>query len=284
MLAYNPFAELSAVVPAAVMQGYVVLAVAAVFVGTVLDIMHKRSAEYFFANAKEAEANATNPIGSGEKASLAVKTLTNEVLTSSEFQNSRRRISHLFTMYGFIVFVVTSAAMIFGYASVDAKTPAGLTALWHLGAISLCIGGYWFWFAIRVDVAAEGSKWYRFSGRGDYFIVGLIAMATFGLLWSIAAQLGGGAFAMLMFALFVISASVLFGTVFWSKFAHMFFKPAAAYQKKVAHADGSRENLPADYDLSDPAVHAKFPDVPEYMGTNPPNMGLGISREAPRHY
>ena len=49
-------------------------------------------------------------------------------------------------------------------------------------------------------------------------------------------------------------------------------------------ADGSRENLPDDYDLADPAVQAKFPDIAEYMGTNPPDMGLGIKREAPRHY
>jgi hypothetical protein len=49
-------------------------------------------------------------------------------------------------------------------------------------------------------------------------------------------------------------------------------------------ADGSRENLPADYDLTDPAVQAKFPDIPEYMGTNPPNMGPGINRDPPCHY
>ena len=70
----------------------------------------------------------------------------------------------------------------------------------------------------------------------------------------------------------------------WSKFAHMFFKPAAAYQKKITQADGSRENLPDDYTLTDPAVQAKFPDIPEYMGANPPYMGPGIKREAPNHY
>jgi hypothetical protein len=64
----------------------------------------------------------------------------------------------------------------------------------------------------------------------------------------------------------------------------MFFKPAAAYQKRVTRADGSNENLPYDYDLSDPAVHKRFPDIPEYMGKNPPNMGLGIKRESPNHY
>jgi hypothetical protein len=144
----------------------------------------------------------------------------------------------------------------------------------------LCLGGYWFWFFIRVDVSAEGNPWYRLV-RADLFIVSLLAMATFALLWSLS---GAGVLKDLFFVLFIAASTTLFSTVLWSKFAHMFFKPAAAFQKKVAHADGSSENLPADYDLSDPAVHAKFPDIPEYMGKNPPNMGLGIKRESPHHY
>jgi len=72
--------------------------------------------------------------------------------------------------------------------------------------------------------------------------------------------------------------------VLWSKFAHMFFKPAAAFQKKVTRADGSQENLPDLGELSDPELQARFPDIPEYMGTNPPNMGFGIKREAPHHF
>jgi len=284
MFTHNPFAELSALVSPTMMQGYVVLMIILVVVGTILDMMHKRSAEYFFANAKKAQAAAKRQVGGGEKLGLAVQTLASEVLTSSEFQNTRRRISHLFTMYGFIIFVVTTAILIFAYPTPDLAAPALLTALWHIGAAMLCFGGYWFWFSIRVDVAAEGNKWYRVSGRGDIFILGLLATATFGLLWSFAQQAGAAGLTTLLFALFVISSTVLFGTVYWSKLAHMFFKPAAAFQKKVTKADGSRENLPAEYDLSDPAVHAKFPDIPEYMGTNPPNMGLGISREAPRHY
>jgi hypothetical protein len=64
----------------------------------------------------------------------------------------------------------------------------------------------------------------------------------------------------------------------------MFFKPAAAYQKKITRADGSRENLPLEYDLTDPAVQAKFPDIPEYMGKSPVYMGKGIRREPANHY
>ncbi len=280
MLATNPFYELSMSISSSIMQGYVILMVVLVIGGTLLDMMHKQSARYFFENAKRAQKNAKRTLSGGEKVSFAMQTVVNEVLTSSEFKRTTRRISHLFTMYGFVIFVASTAVLIFGYAT---EAAAGIwPVLWHLGALLLCIGGYWFWFFIRVDVAAEGVKWYNFNGRGDIFIVGLITMPTFALLWS--ATLGGGSLNMLFFVLFIACSTILFGSVFWSKFAHMFFKPAAAYQKKCIMADGSRENLPVDYDLTDPAVQAKFPDIPEYMGTNPPNMGPGINREPPCHY
>jgi hypothetical protein len=279
MFTSNPFSELSASISPDIMQGYVILMVLLVIGGTVLDMIHKKSAQYFFENAKKAQANAKRSVSAGEKAGLAISTVASEVLTSSEFCNTRRRLSHLLTMYGFIIFVATTAIMIFGYASADAATPAILPALWHIGALMLCLGGYGFWFFIRVDVSAEGLPWFRFEGRGDIFIIGLISTATFALIWSFT---GGGIG--LWFVLFVLSSTTLFSTVLWSKFAHMFFKPAAAYQKKITRADGSRENLPLEYDLSDPAVHAKFPDIPEYMGKNPEYMGKGIRREPASHY
>ena len=280
MFSANPFSELSAIISPEIMQGYIVLMVVLVIVGTVLDMMHKKSAQYFFENAKRAQKDAKRVLSTGKKASLAIQTVAGEVLTSSEFKSTRRRISHLLIMYGFVFFVVSTAVLIFGYAT---QANAGIwPALWHLGALSLAIGGYWFWFAIRVDVASEGVKWYNFNGRGDIFIVGLVSTATFALLWS--ATMGAGALNTLFFVLFIACATVLFGSVYWSKFAHMFFKPAAAYQKKCIKLDGSRENLPDDYDLTDPSVKQRFPDIPEYLGMNPPNMGLGINREPPRHY
>jgi hypothetical protein len=250
--------------------------------GTILDMMHKKSAKYFFQDAEKAKKNAKRTVGAGEKAGLAVATLANEVLTSGEFCNTKRRLSHLMTMYGFVTFVVTTLIMIFGLSDT-----ALVAQLWHLGAILLCVGGYWFWFFIRVDVAAEGTKWYHLV-KADIFIVSLFTTATFALIWSYLQANGGKVGDMglttLFFALFLISNTTLFASVFWSKFAHMFFKPAAALQKRIAKADGSNLNLPAEYDLSDPAVHARFPDVPMYMGKNPPNMGKGIRREPANHY
>ena len=282
MFTTNPFSELSGLISTLAMQAYVVLMILLVVGGTVLDMIHKKSAQYFFENSKKAQKNATRTVGAGEKASLAVKTVANEVLTSGEFQNPRRRISHLFTMYGFILFAATTAIMIFGYADA-ASTPAILPALWHLGALMLCFGGYWFWFFIRVDVAAEGNPWHRVV-RADLFILSLLATATFALLWSALQAANVAGWQTLFFALFIFSSTVLFGGVLWSKFAHMFFKPAAAFQKRVTKADGSAENLPDMPDLTDPAVQERYPDIPEYMGKKPPNMGLGIKRESPNHY
>jgi hypothetical protein len=285
MFTSNPFSELSAMsefITPTVMQGYVILMVIMVIGGTILDMMHKKSAQYFFENAKKAQKNAKREVSTGEKASLAVSTLTSEVLTSSEFCNTRRRISHLFIMYGFIIFVATTAIMIFAYPTKEMATPTILPILWHIGAAMLCFGGYWFWFFIRVDVSAEGVTLFKVE-RADIFILSLLTTTTFGLIWSYC-QSSGSELTTLAFILFVTASTILFSTVLWSKFAHMFFKPAAAFQKKVTKADGSRENLPGDFDLSSAEVHAKFPDIPQYMGKNPKNMGLGIKRETPNHY
>lgn len=272
MFMINPFAELSASIPPNVMQGYLILMVLLVAGGTILDMMHKKSAKYFFENSEKAKKSAKRSVSSGESMGLAVSTVASEVLTSSEFCNPIRRMSHLLMMYGFIIFAITTAMMIFG------STMAILPQLWHIGALMLALGGYWFWLFIRVDVSAEGLSWFRFE-RADLFIVSLIATSTFSLIWSFT---GGGL--TLYFALFILSSTVLFGGVYFSKFAHMFFKPAAAHQKKMTVADGSRENLPVDFDLTDPEVQKKFPDIPQYMGEKPEYMGHGIRREKPNHY
>ena len=283
MITSNPFADLANVIPITAMQAYIVLMFLLVVIGTILDMRHKKSAQYFFDNTKKAKKNAKRTVGAGEKAALAVKTLFKEVLTSGEFANVKRRISHLLTMYGFIIFVATTVILIFSLPTQDDSTSTTVPMLWHLGAAMLALGGYWFWFGIRVDVASEGVKWYQLNGRGDLFIIGLLGMATFALLWSFTRD-GDGTLNTLFFVLFIAFTTMLFGTVYWSKFAHMFFKPAAAFQKRVTKADGSRENLPVVYDLTDPQVQAKFPDIPAYMGARPQNMGPGIKREAPNHY
>ena len=283
MFMSNPFAELSAQIPVAVMQGYIVLMVLLVVAGTILDMIHKKSAKYFFLNAEKAKKDAKREVGAGEKIAIATKVVLVEVLTSGEFKNVKRRLSHLLIMWGFVIFVATSAILIFGYPTHATPAPAILPQLWHIGAAMLAVGGYWFWFFIRVDVSAEGLSWWRLE-RADLFILSLLATSTFALIWSYTQYKGMAGWSTLSFILFIGSSVMLFGGVYWSKFAHMFFKPAAAFQKRMTVADGSREGLPREYDLTDPEVQRLFPDIPEYMGKKPAYMGHGIKREPAKHY
>ena len=277
MITTNPFSELLA---PAIMQGYIILMIIAVIGGTIIDTIHKKSAQYFFENAKKAEKNARRSVSGGTKIGLMISTLLGEIMTSSEFNNVSRRISHLLLMYGFIMFMVSTIMQVFVYPT---SAEAGIwPMLWHLGAVMVMIGGYWFWFSIRVDVNSEGKSLFPLT-KADIFIVSLLLTTTFGLLWSLTGA-GLAGLSLLFFVIYLAAMTVLFTTVLWSKFAHMFFKPAAAYQKKITKADGSQENLPDLGELNDPELQAKFPDIPEYMGKNPPNMGLGIKREAPNHY
>jgi hypothetical protein len=178
-------------------------------------------------------------------------------------------------MYGFLAYVITTAIMVFAYPTPATPTPSILPQAWSFGALMVCVGGYWFWFFIRVDVAAEGNSPFRFV-RADLFIVSLVGSVTLGLLW---AATGGGIG--ILFGLYIIATTVLFGSVAWSKFAHMFFKPAAAFQKRVSQADGTVENLPT-LTRDDPEQQKRH--SMELLRDAPMNMGLGIKREAPRHY
>jgi predicted small integral membrane protein len=199
-------------------------------------------------------------VSGGERLSLAIQTAV-EGLVSGEFCNVRRRIAHLLTMYGFLVYVVTTAIMVFWYPTPATPTPSILPQLWYLGALMICIGGYWFWFFIRVDVAAEGHSPFRIV-RADLFILSLLASATLALIW-VHMQAAGSSQANIVLGLYLLATTVLFGSVPWSKFSHMFFKPAAAFEKRVAEANGSRRNLPH------PAAK------PEAFGS---------ARRQPRHY
>jgi hypothetical protein len=207
--------------------------------------------------------------------SLAVETALVEVATSAEFCNPKRRLAHLLTMYGFLLFYGMTAVMVYGYPTPATPTPGIVPLLWGVGGLMVCAGGYWFWFFIRVDVAAEGHSPLRLM-KADLFILSLLASATLGLAWAAS---GGGAG--VLFGLYLLASAVLFVGVPWSKFAHMFFKPAAAFEKKMAKANGTAENLPTQT-RDDPEQQKRH--SMELLRDAPMDMGLGIKREAPRHY
>jgi len=279
MFTTNPFALLSASVPPMAMQIYVVVMAVLVVGGTLFDIIHKGSAKYFFQNWRDSKKKA-RPVGGGEMIGIAVQTAVVDVLASGEFCNARRRVAHLLGMYGFVIYVVTSAILVFAYPTPATPAPTQVTTLWYIGALMVCLGGYWFWFFIRVDVAAEGNSPLRLE-QADIFILSLVLSATFGLAWAFMQTAGNTGWAWLFLGLYVIASTVLFGSIPWSKFSHMFFKPAAAFEKRVSKANGSAQNLPL-LTRDDPEQQKRH--SMELLQKAPMHMGLGIKREAPRHY
>lgn len=264
MLTSNPVADVSAIIPPLAMQIYVIAMLVLVVGGTILDVLHKKSAKYFFENADKAKSSAHREVSGGEKFSIAVKTAAEDVLASGEFCNQKRRVAHLLTMYGFILFVIFSVVLVFGFPTPEAAAPGWVPFLWHLGALMAVVGVVWFWFFMRVGLVAEGNRWYELQ-RADLFVLSLLATTLFALVWSFFQWLEVGVLAQLFFWVFVLSSLVLFGGVPWSKFAHMFFKPVAAYQRHVAEADGSMDNLPP------PAE-------------KPAQFGPGMDSRPPNHY
>lgn len=274
MLSVNPFAIAGASLPAGFLQVFLLVMVLAVVAGTLFDVVHKGSARYFFANMRKSKDKGRE-LGGGELVSIAVQTAVVDVLASGEFCNQKRRVAHLLGMYGFVLYVVATAVMVFGYPTGATPTPAVWPALWWIGALMVLVGGYWFWFFIRVDVAAEGYSPFRLV-KADLFILSLLASVTLAVVWAAT-----GAGVNLLFWLYIIATIVLFGGVPWSKFAHMFFKPAAAFEKRVSRANGTAENLPTQT-RDDPEQQKRH--SMELLRDAPMDMGLGIKREAPRHY
>jgi hypothetical protein len=266
MIYNNPFSTLAEIVSPLVMQGFLIIMLALVILGTLVDIIHKKNVKYFFENAKKAKKSATRELGSGEKVSIITKTVVYDIGTTSELGAGKRRVAHLLGMYGTILFWIASAVMVFCYSSPSTYTPLVWPIAWHAGAIMTVLGGCWFWFFLRVDVYSEAQPWYRVI-KADLFVLALIATSLFGLIWSYLQflNLNDRWDDKVFLVLYIVSNLVLFGGVYWSKFAHMFYKPGAAIQKNLAEADGSRDNLPPEADA-------------------PEKFGLGIKREAPKHY
>ena len=266
MMTVNPYTTLAESVPSVVIQGFVLIMLALIFFGTVIQMIHHKNITYFFYNAKKAKLSAERELGTGHKAATIAKTVVNDIATTAELGIGKRRVAHVLGMWGTILFWVSSVVMIFCYSSADAVTPNIWPMMWHVGAIMTCVGGYWFWLFLRVDVLAEAHPWYRII-KADLFVLTLLACATFGLAWSYTQSLNleNRWDDKVYLVLYILSNIALFGGVYWSKFAHMFYKPGAAIQKNLAEADGSRDNLPP-------------------LADAPKQFGLGIKREQPKHY
>ena len=239
MFISNPFAPLTVFVSPAVMQGYIVLMVLAVAIGTLFDLVHEKKIKFFMQERKRAKAAAKRQLGAADMATIAVRTLVHDIATFGEFCNSRRRISHALMFYGFVLYLITTVVMAFIYPT-DTHAPVVLPVLWNIGALMTLVGGYWFFFFLRVNVIHDGHSPWRLE-RADLFIVTLLASVTFALLLEVVAMAENISATRVFASIYLFFTTLLFVSVRWSKFAHMFYKPVVAFQKRAQEADGSSD-------------------------------------------
>lgn len=258
MFSLNPFAELSNFIPVLAMQSFVILMFVLVLGGTVYDMIEKQNATYFFRNWKKSKLGKVKEIAFNQMMLIIFKTITVDVFSAAEFCSFKRRLAHLLTFYGFIGYVITTVIMVFWYLPETSKTPEIIPIIWYLSALLISVGCYWFWFFIRVDVAAEGNTRFRLI-QADIFVLSLAISSTLAIFWG-ATQISSPFYSNIFLVLYLVANLILFGSIPWSKFAHMFYKPGASLQKRVAQADGSNRNLPEPADR--PAIYGTVKRAP----------------------
>ena len=183
MFSVNPYATLAETISPLAIQGFILAMLALIVIGTVVQMIHHKNVTYFFNNAKKAKLAAERELGIGEKTSVILKTVVHDIATTAELGAGKRRVAHVMGMYGTILFWVASVVLVFGYTGTGTAAPTIWPMIWHVGAIMTCVGGYWFWLFLRVDVLAEAHPWYRII-KADLFVLALLACATTGLAWS----------------------------------------------------------------------------------------------------
>ena len=104
MLNNNPFSILAETIPPLAMQGFIILMIALIAFGTIMDIIHKKNVKYFFENAKKAKKNATKVLSTAERLKVLSKTIVSDIATTSELGAGKRRAAHVMGMYGTILF------------------------------------------------------------------------------------------------------------------------------------------------------------------------------------
>jgi hypothetical protein len=239
MFINNPFAALTDIFPPLAMQVYIVLMALAVVIGTLFDVVHKGSAKFFAQRREKSNAAAQRQLSGSETVSIAVGVIA-EAAVSGEFSKWPRRLSHLLMMYGFFTYLITTVVMVFWYPA-GTPTPTILPTLWTVGGLMVLAGGLWFFFFLRVNVAYDGDSPFHL-GQADLFIGSVLVSIAFALVWHyMQTTIGGATSTRIVFGIYIFFTTLLFVSVPWSKFAHMFFKPAVRFQRRVEEANGSSD-------------------------------------------
>ena len=148
--------------------------------------------------------------------------------------------------------------------------------LWWIGALMVLVGGYWFWFFIRVDVAAEGHSPFRLV-KADLFVLSLLASVTLGVIWAAMGARRGRALLALPPRHHGALLSACRGRSSRTCSSSRRQPSRSGYPRPTARPRTCRRRR-----VTIPSNRKRH--SMELLRDAPMDMGLGIKREAPRHY
>ena len=90
MMSINPFATLAETISPSAIQGFVLVMLALIVIGTVIQMIHHKNVTYFFNNAKKAKLAAERELGVGEKTSVILKTVVHDIATTAALGAGKR--------------------------------------------------------------------------------------------------------------------------------------------------------------------------------------------------
>jgi hypothetical protein len=235
----NPYVGLTLFLPTIGLQIFVGLMVCAVIIGSLWDLYRGRKLQFLKKQRSEARERQTRSLTAGERIGVVAKAVVINIATSAEFQNKSRRTTHLLGLYGFVIYLLSTVLMVFLYPT-SKDMPIILPIAWNLGAIMIVAGGLWFFLRQRVNVSHEGnSPWHMI--RADLFISMLILSSAFALIMELSQLSGSKGWVGIFSGIYMLFTTLLFITVRWSKFPHMFYKSGLAIQKRLDEACGIRD-------------------------------------------
>jgi hypothetical protein len=203
------------------MQLYIIASLLILLASMGYDLLHDRKLEFMMRQRRERKA--TTPKGS--IASAVGKAILIDIASSSPLGKCSpgRRASHLLTLWGFLLLILSilvSGTGLAGSFVISPLNPFMIAQL--LGNLCIFAGVIWY-LPQRVNVKFEGNSVFTFN-YSDSFILNLLVISLSFIASYILSSLSFAMASVFFIYVYLISITLMFALTHWTKFPHSFYK------------------------------------------------------------
>jgi hypothetical protein len=222
------------------MQLYILASLLILLISMGYDLLHDRKLEFMMKQRRESRAAKAR----GSIVSAIGKAILIDIASSSPLGKCSpgRRASHLLTLWGFLLLILSiliSATGVAGNFVISSNNPFMIAQL--LGSLCLFAGVVWY-LPQRVNVKFEGNSILGFN-YSDSFILNLLVTCISFIASYILSSLYFAIASAVLFYVYLVSITLMFGLTHWTKFPHSFYKAGLFIIDRIDRERGI-SNLP----------------------------------------